>query len=75
MMSKIRVYELAARLGLENKELLARLKKAGVDAKTHMSALEEDDVKRLEADGQQEEKPAAEIEERRISSGIIRRRR
>ncbi|RMF46830.1 MAG: translation initiation factor IF-2 [Deltaproteobacteria bacterium] len=74
-MSKIRVYELAAKLGLDNKELLARLKKAGIEAKTHMSALEEDDVKRLEAGEQAEEKPAAEIEERRISSGIIRRRR
>jgi len=74
-MSKIRVYELAAKLGLENKELLARLKKAGVEAKTHMSMLDESDVRQLEADQAPKETEAPEIEERRISSGIIRRRR
>ncbi|TYO99715.1 translation initiation factor 2 (bIF-2) [Geothermobacter ehrlichii] len=74
-MSKIRVYELAAKLGLENKELLARLKKAGVEAKTHMSMLDESDVQQLEADQAPKETEAPEIEERRISSGIIRRRR
>ena len=32
-MSKIRVYELAQKLGLENKTLLEKLQSAGVDAK------------------------------------------
>jgi translation initiation factor IF-2 len=74
-MSKIRVYELAAKLGLENKDLLEKLQEAGVEAKTHMSVLDEATIKQFETgQGEAEDKPAV-IEERRISSGIIRRRR
>ncbi|MDW7644586.1 MAG: translation initiation factor IF-2 [Desulfuromonadales bacterium] len=71
-MGKTRVYELAQKLGLENKDLLERLQEAGIDAKTHMSVLEEDDVRKFEAAST----PAVEkIEEERITPGIIRRRR
>ena len=71
-MGKTRVYELAQKLGLENKDLLERLQDAGIDAKTHMSVLEEDDVRKFEATST----PAAEkVEEERITPGIIRRRR
>jgi len=74
-MSKIRVYELAQKLGLENKDLLARLKDAGIEAKTHMSVLEAEAVQKFEAGREQAEEKPAIIEERRISSGLIRRRR
>ncbi|BCA79518.1 translation initiation factor IF-2 [Desulfuromonas sp. AOP6] len=71
-MGKTRVYELAQKLGVENKDLLERLQEAGIDAKTHMSVLEEDDVRKFEATSA----PAVEkIEEERIMPGIIRRRR
>jgi len=74
-MSKIRVYELAQKLGLENKDLLAKLKDAGIEAKTHMSVLEADVVQKFEAGQEKADEKPAVIEERRISSGLIRRRR
>ncbi len=71
-MGKTRVYELAQKLGLENKALLDRLEAAGVEGKTHMSVLEEDDIRKFEAAAT----PTVEkIEEERITPGIIRRRR
>ena len=71
-MGKTRVYELAQKLGLDNKALLDRLQAAGVDGKTHMSVLEEEDLRKFEA----AQTPVVEkIEEERITPGIIRRRR
>ncbi|NJN37296.1 MAG: hypothetical protein HC794_09955 [Nitrospiraceae bacterium] len=37
----MRVYELAKKLGLENKTLLSELKKMGVSVASHSSALDE----------------------------------
>ncbi len=71
-MAKTRVYELAQKLGLDNKVLLERLQDAGVEATSHMSALEEEDIRKFETGA----KPVAEkVEEERITPGIIRRRR
>jgi len=72
-MAKTRVYELAQKLGLENKDLLEKLAQAGIEAGNHMSALDEADMEKFEAfsAAPKEER----IEEQRISSGIIRRRR
>ena len=44
-MAKIRIYELAQRLGLGNKDLLKRLRDKGVEAKSHMSVIDEETVK------------------------------
>ena len=44
-MSKTRVYELAKTLEISNKELLAKLREMGIEAKSHSSGLEEDAVK------------------------------
>ena len=71
-MSKIRVDELAQKLGLDNKVLLERLHQAGVQAKSHTTVLEESDVKKLEAASAP---PAGKVDEERINVGIIRRRR
>ncbi|MFH1148029.1 MAG: translation initiation factor IF-2 [Pseudomonadota bacterium] len=46
-MSKIRIYELAKELDMDNKQLLAQVKEMGYDVKNHMSALEEADAKRV----------------------------
>ena len=71
-MGKTRVYELAQKLGLDNKALLDKLQEAGIEAKSHMSMIEEDDVRRIEAASA----PTAEkIEEERVTPGLIRRRR
>ena len=71
-MSKIRVYELAQKLGVDNKVLLDQLQHAGVDAKSHMSVIEDQDLKKLETT---QAPPVENVEEERITPGLIRRRR
>jgi len=46
-MSKTRVHEIAKELGLNSKDLTARLQQMGFSVKNHMSTLEEDEVKRV----------------------------
>ena len=48
-MAKIRVHELAKELERENKEIIAVLQKLGVEAKSHMSAVEDEDAEKLRA--------------------------
>ncbi|MBP1751959.1 MAG: infB [Geobacteraceae bacterium] len=70
-MNRTRVYELAQKLGVDNKEIIARLKSIGVEVKNHMAALDEDIVQKLS------EPPAAiEVsqEEVRVKPTLIRRR-
>ena len=48
-MTKMRVHELAKELGIDNKELLEILQKKNVEAKNHMSTLEDntaDEIRR-----------------------------
>jgi len=71
-MSKIRVYELAQKLGVDNKVLLDQLQHAGVDAKSHMSVIEDQDLQKLET---AKSPPVENVEEERITPGLIRRRR
>lgn len=44
-MAKIRVYDLAKEMGVDNKVILAELEKAGITGKSHSSNLEEDQAK------------------------------
>jgi translation initiation factor IF-2 len=46
-MSKVRIYELAKRLGKSNKEILDELAKLGVEGKTHSSSIEDDIVEKI----------------------------
>jgi len=71
-MGKVRVYELAKKMGLENKDLLAKLAEAGVEASSHSSSLSEEDLQKFEAFTNP---PEEKIEEARIKPGLIRRRR
>ena len=79
-MTKIRVYELAQKMGIENKELMARLKDVGVDVKSHTASIEEADAKSLLAAATPPvaENPPAHKEvpkeEVRVTTTIIRRR-
>ncbi|NVN97838.1 MAG: translation initiation factor IF-2 [Geobacteraceae bacterium] len=74
-MSKIRVHELAQKMGIENKELIVKLKAMGVEISNHMAAIDEDVAKKLQA-------PATVTmtvkdvsqEETRVTSTVIRRR-
>jgi len=69
-MSKIRVSSLAEQLGLETREVIARLKEIGVDAKTATSLVEQDLLKRLSPPDPKDKGP----EDIRVTSTIIRRR-
>ncbi len=69
-MSKIRVSNLAERLGLETREVLTRLKDIGVDAKTATSLVEEDVINKLTPPQPKEGSP----DEVRVTTTIIRRR-
>ena len=71
-MTKKRVYELAKELGLENRELIARMAKMGITAKSHSSSLEDGDVERIYREVRGAE--SREMVEKRITSTIIRRR-
>ena len=71
-MTKKRVYELAKELGLENRELIARIAKIGIMAKSHSSALEDGDVERIYREIRGID--SREMVEKRITSTIIRRR-
>ena len=43
-MPNIRIYELAKMLKIENKELIEKLKELGIEVKSHMSGLKEEDA-------------------------------
>ncbi|MBK5273485.1 MAG: translation initiation factor IF-2 [Desulfuromonadales bacterium] len=69
-MSKIRISNLAERLGLETREVISRLKDIGVDAKTATSLVDEEVVSKLEASKSKNSDP----DEVRVTTTIIRRR-
>ncbi len=62
-MAKMKVHELAKELGVESKELLAVIKNKGIEVKSHMSVLEDEQVENLKnamkAPGKSEETPMA----------------
>ena len=72
-MSKIRVYELARELNLTNKVLMDKLQGLGIAVGSHMSSLDDEAVQRAKANifGKKE----TAVEETRIKSTVIRRRR
>ena len=47
-MGKIKIYEIAKKLGLTSKEVLEMAKKLNIEVKSHMSGVEEDDAKKIE---------------------------
>ncbi len=71
-MSKIRVYELAQKMGIDNKELIARLHAIGVEVKSHSSVVDETDAKRLMAPPPVKDESKDEV---RVTTTVIRRRK
>ena len=74
-MGKIRVYELAQKLGLDNKAMLEKLSASGIDVKSHMSVLEEEDVQKIHTAPPSESASETRYDEKRVSQEVIRRRR
>ncbi len=70
-MSKIRVYELAPRMGIDNKELMARLHAIGVQVKSHTSVVEEADANKLTVPPPVKDDNKEEV---RVTTTVIRRR-
>jgi translation initiation factor IF-2 len=73
-MAKLRVYELARQLNLTNKALLDKMIALGLPARSHASALEDDVVEKVKA-GLAQPRHRAEVEEKRVGSTVVRRRR
>jgi translation initiation factor IF-2 len=71
-MLKKRVYELAKDMGLENKELIARLGKIGITGKSHSSTLEDGELEKIQTELLGKE--SKDVVEKRIKSTVIRRR-
>ncbi|QOX78706.1 translation initiation factor IF-2 [Trichlorobacter lovleyi] len=69
-MSKTRVSNLAEKLGIDTKEVLARLKALGYDAKAGSSTVDDEAVAKLTASRPAESGP----EEVRVTTNIVRRR-
>ena len=72
-MSRMRVHELAKELNMNNKDLIERLLKLGVQVKNHMSTLTELTVQKVRQ--QFAEAKTEKVEEKRIGRAVIRRRR
>ncbi|WP_319583880.1 translation initiation factor IF-2 [uncultured Pseudodesulfovibrio sp.] len=73
MTAKVRVEDLAAELGLSNKEIIQQLREIGVQAKSQKTVVEDEDVDRLKAELK---KGCGKREVRRVGeSGVIIRRR
>lgn len=70
-MNKTRVYELAQKLGVDNKEMIARLKNIGIEVKTHMAVLDDDVVKKFSEPVTVKELSQEEV---RVKPTLIRRR-
>jgi len=73
-MAKLRVHELARELNLTNKVLLDRMKKLDMPVRSHMSALDDNDVQTIR-ESFIASKKNKNIEEERVKSTVIRRRR
>lgn len=72
-MAKVRVYQLARELGLENTALMEKLRALGMDIKNHMASLSDDEVEQIRAQFRQEQ--AVKVDEVRLGQNLIRRRR
>jgi translation initiation factor IF-2 len=71
-MSRMRVHELAKELNMNNKDLIERLLKLGVQVKNHMSTLTELTVQKVR---QLAEAKTETVDEKRIGRAVIRRRK
>ena len=78
-MGKLKIYDLAKELGLTSKEVIEIAQKLDIDAKSHLSAVDDEQAKRIRENAKkktskkEEKKATAEKAERNTSPVIIRR--
>ena len=46
-MSKVKIYEIAKELNIDNKEIIKIAKKLGIEAKSHLSSIDESDAEKI----------------------------
>ena len=73
-MGKTKVHEIAKKLGLNSKDVLEKAQELGMDVKSHLSVLEDDDAKKLEEDLRKTKKEGSEKEKNNASGPVIIRR-
>ena len=71
-MGKIKIHEIAKKIGVNSKEVLEKAQELGLDVKTHMSSVDESDVKKIEAKFSNVN-IKKEVKEKRDNPVIIRR--
>jgi len=71
-MIKVRVYEVARELGLDNRELVGKIASLGIQVRNHMSALEPAEVERIKRSLDKDKQ--ANLVEERIRPTVVRRR-
>ena len=72
-MSKVRVYEVAKQLNMDQKTLVALFQSMGIgDVRNHMSAVESDVVERVKRHLERQKSP--EVVEERIRPTVVKRR-
>ena len=71
-MGKIKIHEIAKKLGVNSKEVLEKAQELGLDVKTHMSSVDESDAKKIEAKFSNVN-IKKEVKEKRDNPVIIRR--
>ena len=69
-MGKIKLHEIAKKIGISSKDVMDRAKELGIDVKSHLSVLEDDEAKKIE---ESFEKTKKENPERNVTPVIIRR--
>jgi translation initiation factor IF-2 len=74
-MAKLRVYELARELNMDNKTLLGKMQEMHIDAKSHMTALDDDTINRIKKGVFGPKEKEALVEDKRILPNVIRRRK
>lgn len=72
-MARMRVHELAKELNMNNKDLIDRILKLGIQVKNHMSTLTEATVEKIRQ--QFSEARSETVEEKRIGRVVVRRRK
>ena len=75
-MEKIKIHELAKKLGVDNKKVLEVAKQAGIEAKSHLSSISEEESKQIEKllKGATKTKPAESKKEKNNDEPVIIRR-
>ena len=69
-MAKVKIHEIAKKIGVNSKEVLEKAMELGLDVKSHMSSVEEDEAKKIESKFSGVKK---EVKEKKEEPVIIRR--